>query len=123
MAVPRTNRSGRTPNQPREGESAAALTAWLGQPLRGSNNEVGHNVPVALSPEAGNNILMLLPSSAVRWGKSWGDSAEQTTESLFSRKANSSGSGDDFLSGMEETWIEIGCSVFKAQIVRNITLS
>lgn len=115
------------------------LSTWTGgrssdEPpvVRVGVNTMGTS-PVDPQPSAGNMLVMLLPASAVRWGKNWGDSSEGTMEAMlkglnFTDSAygahgrnmggeSGSGESDD---GM---WIEIGCSVFRAQLVRNVTLS
>jgi bZIP transcription factor len=115
------------------------LSTWTGgrssdEPpvVRVGVNPMGTS-PVDPQSSAGNMLVMLLPASAVRWGKNWGDSSEGTMEAMlkglnFTDSAygahgrnmggeSGSGESDD---GM---WIEIGCSVFRAQLVRNVTLS
>ena len=115
------------------------LSTWTGS--RSSDEppvvRVGVNTmgtsPVDPQSSAGNMLVMLLPASAVRWGKNWGDSSEGTMEAMLKglnftdstygahgrNMGGESGSGESD-DGM---WIEIACSVFKAQLVRNVTLS
>ena len=128
---------------PKEGTVTDALLKTLSTWTGGRSSDeppvvrVGVNTmgtsPVDPQSSAGNMLVMLLPASAVRWGKNWGDSSEGTMEAMlkglnFTDSAygahgrnmggeSGSGESDD---GM---WIEIACSVFKAQLVRNVTLS
>ena len=80
---------------------------------------------VAGVTNSGNMLVMLLPASSVRWGKVWADSSEGTMEALLSgmnvddKTTNSTTNEND----QEGMWVEIGCSVFKAQLVRNVSLS
>ena len=116
------------------------LSTWTG----GRSSDEPPVVRVGVSPvdpqsSAGNMLVMLLPASAVRWGKNWGDSSEGTMEAMLKglnftdsaygahgrNMGGDSGSGSGSGSGEsdEGMWVEIGCSVFRAQLVRNVTLS
>lgn len=80
------------------------------------------------SPASGSlhspQFLMMLPLSSVKWGTSWDDddSVHNPLTQLLKNLHNESseaGSSDD----VSSYWIEIGCSVVKAQLVKNVTLS
>jgi hypothetical protein len=83
--------------------------------------------------ESDNNVLvMLLPASKVRWGKNWGRSSEGTMEAMLNGLNFTDYSNNDDKSGGEipsdnpvqdDMWVEIGCSVFRAHLVRNVTLT
>jgi hypothetical protein len=64
-----------------------------------------------------NMLLMLLPANQVRWGKSVSDSLSM--EALLS---NSNFTLDGDAAPADDMWVEIGCAVFKAQLVKNVTL-
>jgi hypothetical protein len=76
-------------------------------------------------------LVMLLPASSVRWGKNWAESSEGTMEAMLNglnftdtaHNTRGSNSGTETGGESEGMWVEIGCSVFKAQLVRNVTLS
>ena len=83
-----------------------------------------------VDPSSPNNMLvLLLPASAVRWGKNWQESSEGTMEAMLKGLNFSEGShgkmddGEPHGAVEEGMWVEIGCSVIKAQLVRNVTLS
>lgn len=82
-------------------------------------------------PTSDNVLIMLVPASTVRWGKSWSDSVDNSMDwmirtmngnaSDFSSNPNDNlAEGSSDLQGM---WVEIGCSIFKAQLVKNVTLT
>ena len=119
---------------------SSALSAWLG-PQSSRQGEARKTTPVVVSPYAsggsggvgaagsadlGQVLVMLLPASSVRWGKVWAESETGTTETMLRNlNANESSAG---LDGPEKTdeepmWVEIGCSVFRAQLVHNVTLT
>mmetsp|Transcript_27852 Transcript_27852/g.28106 ORF Transcript_27852/g.28106 Transcript_27852/m.28106 type:complete len:675 (-) Transcript_27852:38-2062(-) len=73
-------------------------------------------------------LMMLVPASAVRWGNSWEDATQDPfadfmgSKTRFSEDEKSTKSDSEY----DETsplWVEIGCSVFRAQLVRNVTLA
>ena len=84
-------------------------------------------------------LHILVPASSIRWGTTWGDSTKGTTEALLNggvkatlhgkevdlglANANANGykSSQDNVSEEGEMYVELACSVFKAQIVRNVT--
>jgi hypothetical protein len=78
--------------------------------------------------------MMLLPASMVQWGTAW-DSSKSGNNDAFKnfmqdvKPDNHTSSSDhageedeDANSAIASLWVEIGCSVFKAQLVRNVTL-
>jgi len=71
-----------------------------------------------------NNVLfMLVPASSVRWGNTWKDSYSSTTESLLQHLQNQKQENEtvsDSSNGDGELYIELGCSIFKAQLVRDV---
>ena len=89
------------------------------------------SLPVATTaPGTGSDqvLVMLLPASSVRWGKSWGDSSERTMDWMLNNYYSSQ--HDDVSSeyrtshnATDDMWLEIGCSVFRAQLVKNVTFS
>jgi hypothetical protein len=97
-----------------------------------------------VTPDQSNLLVMLIPATSVRWGKSWSESADNSMDWMlrslnYSSNASSSSSpsqsgqshdgsyfqadssGSD--SSLEDLWIEIGCSIFRAQVVRNVTIN
>jgi hypothetical protein len=66
-------------------------------------------------------LMMLLPASAVRWGKSWNDGSI-STETLLNGFNQTDHDFDDDSDVKSQLWIEIGCNVFRAKIVRNVTV-
>jgi len=90
---------------------------------------------IASDDEHSNVLVMLLPASAVRWGKSWEDSREHDMDWMFKSlnyTASSSSSAENFEdnatgsrtgAGTGDMWLEIGCSVFRAHLVKNVTFS
>lgn len=94
---------------------------------------VGVNSMGASQDPSSNMLVMLLPASSVRWGKNWGESSEGTMEAMlkglnftdstynaYGNNVKSDGATNENEEGM---WVEIGCSVFRAQLVRNVTLN
>lgn len=77
-------------------------------------------------------LMMLLPASVVQWGTRWSNDVSHDGKNSFKnfmRNHNINGSdsnaydGDDEDTGeMEDYFIEIGCNVFKAQLVKNVTM-
>jgi bZIP transcription factor len=79
------------------------------------------------TPAGSNMLLMLLPASSVHWG------ANSSMETILNglnlttngEYVNSDGAGNGFgwdASAMSSMYVEIGCSVFRAQLVRNVTM-
>ena len=64
-----------------------------------------------------NMLLMILPANQVRWGKSVSDSLSMET---LLNNSNFTSNGDT--AQADDMWVEIGCAVFKAQLVKNVTL-
>merc|ERR1712146_802996 len=91
-------------------------------------------------------VMMLIPASSVRWGSSWTDSVPGTQVPLHYSHANGAGtntntntnptgyasasaseSAEDYSGtgtgpGTSEAYIELGCSVFKANVVKNVQM-
>merc|ERR1711934_1191957 len=71
-----------------------------------------------------NNVLfMLVPASSVRWGSTWEDSHASTTASLLQslqHNQNETVSGGNSDGNDGDMYIELGCSIFKAQLVRDV---
>lgn len=78
---------------------------------------------------ASNLLVMLVPATSVRWGKSWSDSSDNSMEWMLRAlnytsmvsEVNSDESSTSSLS-IDDLWVEIGCSIFRAQLVNNVTL-
>lgn len=76
-------------------------------------------------------LMMLLPASVVQWGTQWSNDIKKDDENSFKnfmRNHNINGSnfgehenGED-ADEIGNYFIEIGCSVFKAQLVKNVTI-
>lgn len=91
--------------------------------------------PVAIEPSdmgQSNLLMMLLPASSVRWGKSWSDSTERNVDWMLKTLNSTEQENDAFVNRKdsnhhdertETVWLEIGCTVFRAQLVKNVTLS
>lgn len=106
---------------------SSALSAWQ-TPVYDTHSPP-RKAPVIVSTTDSQQVLMLLlPSSSVRWGKIWADSEGGTTETIMSmlnetsRDSTYNGNGDSAGDDEYPMWVEIGCSVFKAQLVRNVTI-
>lgn len=98
------------------GDKATALTVTVADPSIASS---------ASAPM----LMMLLPASLIQWGTTW-DSSKSNDEMLKSYmqdlwKENKTTSDSDSNADDDQPllWVEIGCSVFKAQVVRNVTLA
>jgi hypothetical protein len=103
--------------------AATAVSTWVGS---GGGGGPGGPLGVGVGAAGTNNmLLMLLPASAVRWGKVWSESTEGTMEALLNNMKldNSTGAADGSGGDHEGIWVEIGCSVVRAQLVRNVTLA
>ena len=90
------------------------------------NPMAGASVVSMAGVGAGNNMLMMvLPASAVRWGSSWEESTDNLLENLIKREIlkGETQQGVPLDSNSSSLWVEIGCSVFKAQLVRNVTVT
>jgi len=84
------------------------------------NNDHG---TMAVDASSAPQFVMMLPLKSVKWGTSWNDDdslVNPLTQLLKSMQDNSSGTEQDDISSY---WIELGCSIVKAQLVKNITLS
>jgi bZIP transcription factor len=112
------------------------LSTWTGTGGRAADDppvvRVGINTMGSspVDPSSSNNMLvLLLPASAVRWGKNWQESSDGTMDAMLKGLNFSEGAygkmddGEPDGAVEEGMWVEIGCSVIKAQLVRNVTLS
>lgn len=94
--------------------------------LSGQNSHFSHasaDTVQALEPTAPPKFLMMLPASSVKWGTSWDDDdslSNPLTQLLKNMKDNHTGA--TMSEDLSSYWIEIGCSVLKAQLVRNVTI-
>ena len=63
---------------------------------------------------------MMLPASSVRWGPTWSEGSRDgdVFADILKDQREYKSTGTD---SEESLWVEIGCSVFKAQLVRNVT--
>ena len=114
------------------------VSTWMNS----NNNNDNHGSTIKLATTAtssssgaagssSNMLVMLLPASSVRWGRVWGESAEGTIESMLHglRVGNSTGAAGDangenggVKDDLEGMWVEIGCSIKRVQLVKNVTL-
>jgi hypothetical protein len=83
-----------------------------------------------------NHLVMLLPTSSVRWGKAWGDSGSTASLLAGLRLADelaANGNADsstytgqsadaDADADADNMYVEIVCTVYSAQLVKNATL-
>lgn len=97
-------------------------------------------VTVGVDEASPHVVMMLIPASSVRWGSSWTDSVPGTQVPLHYSHANGAGtntnttgyasasaseSAEDYSgtgTGTSEAYIELGCSVFKANVVKNVQM-
>jgi len=96
-----------------------ALSSWTNPSSTNTNSNPIYSVSVR--PQDSNVLVMLLPANQIRWGKSWEEGKDTISSSLdfdFSTDNVNGYSKDD----IDSAWVEIGCSVFKAQLVKNITM-
>lgn len=71
-----------------------------------------------------NMLVMLVPTSSIRWGKSWSDSVSGTTEALLAGlnfAEGGSAAGYSHNDG-EEMYVELVCSISSASLVKNATM-
>jgi len=88
-----------------------------------------------LSPTSPPVLVMLLPASSIRWGSTWQNSSDHPFHSYTKDSSSSSyasprmngdheggreGQGDGY--DHSSLWVEIKCSVYSAELVRNVTL-
>jgi hypothetical protein len=66
-----------------------------------------------------NILTMLVPTSSIRWGKSWSDSVAGTTEALLAGLNLAEGAT---LNVGEEMYVELVCSISSASLVKNATM-
>lgn len=82
------------------------------------------SVSGALGSPSAPQFVMMLPIDSVKWGTSWDDDDSANnplTQLLKNLRSNSSDTNSP--ADTSSYWIEIGCSVVKAQLVKNVTLS
>ena len=97
-------------------------------------------VTVGVDEASPHVVMMLIPASSVRWGSSWTDSVPGTQVPLHYSHVNGAGtntnttgyasasaseSTEDYSgtgTGTSEAYIELGCSVFKANVVKNVQM-
>jgi hypothetical protein len=103
-----------------DGDKATALTVAVADPSIATSASASASAPM---------LMMLLPASLIQWGTTW-DSSKSNDEMLKSYmqdlwKENKTTTDGDSNSEDKQPilWVEIGCSVFKAQVVRNVTIS
>jgi hypothetical protein len=100
-----------------------ALSSWSSSDTS-SHYQSSHANPVysvSVRPQDSNVLVMLLPANQIRWGKSWEEGKDTISSGLdfeFPTENVNGYSKDD----IDSAWVEIGCSVFKAQLVKNITM-
>ena len=94
-----------------------ALSTWTNSNSQSQSQYQSHtNSIVSVRAEDSNLLLMLLPANQIRWGKSWEDGKDTISSGITD---NIDGYSKD---DIDSAWVEIGCSVFKAQLVKNITM-
>ena len=122
------------PSSSRQESKDYAISSWHNLPssdipdpsLKMKALTVTHSPPVSLTTNEIPMLMMLLPASLIKWGTSW--NGENNNEEAFNafmnnlNKENQTNSGNPDIPDESSLWIEIGCSVFKAQLVRNVTL-
>lgn len=98
--------------------NAQALTV-VTQPNAVAGSRDGVNTLTAAGPQ----LVMMLPASAVRWGSSWNDADDK--DGYFAdilRDLNSTDNADSNKTDSDGLWVEISCSVFKAQLVKDVNI-
>ena len=102
-------------------------TAHLHSHVPGSLPTIGAPIDAASSSAESNTLVMLLPTSSIRWGKSWADSSAGTTAALLQglRLANSEdGAADEYdHADVDGMYVEIVCSISRAQLIKNVTMA
>jgi hypothetical protein len=68
-----------------------------------------------------NQLTMLLPTSSIRWGHDWSDSAQGTTAALLAGLNLSKGHTSDVQEDTSDMYIELVCSISSAHLVKNVT--
>jgi len=93
---------------------------------RGGLPTIGAPVHTATGASAAdpNMLVMLVPTSSIRWGKSWSDSSAGTTEALLQglRSAEGDLASDGIHTEGEEMYVELVCSIYSASLVKNATM-
>lgn len=109
---------------PGEKRSGTVLSSWTGRrsnwPTLALQSTQFDSAIAATSLVPAPLLVMLLPASVVRWGKTWGESGSfgPLDDLLKDEAAGKWGDQDD----VSALWVEIACTVVSAQIVRNVTL-
>jgi hypothetical protein len=70
-------------------------------------------------------LMMLIPASLIRWGTSWDDSQSTGFVNGLKDKLHKSDTANDTFfssSTADSLWVEIGCTVIKAQLLKNVTI-
>lgn len=105
-----------------------SLVSYSGRKDDSMGAQTGRSAPIhgaqatLMTDEEGKDVvMMLIPASSVRWGTSWADSvpgAEAPHNSSYAASGRAGhGTGEE--EAHADTFIELGCSVFKAQVVQN----
>jgi hypothetical protein len=106
--------------------SSKSLSTWrdsnsYSDSSNSNNNQNQHQQSKQVDP---NVLYMLLPANQIRWGTSWSES--DGTMKAFLDNLNFPSDNDTFQdagnSYLNSMFVEIGCSVFKAQLVNNVTV-
>jgi hypothetical protein len=106
------------------GSTWGSLGSNRGSHYAHSSASAGLGADRAVETSASPQFVMMLPLNSVKWGTSWDedDSLDnpltQLLKTLQSNSTSPSGPVDT-----DSYWIEIGCSVIKAQLVKNVTLA
>ena len=121
-------------------KASAPISTFVVREPNDHLDQMALSTTAAIRHEATANdpvLMMLLPASMVRWGTSWSDeggnsgAGSDSFHAFMRDHINSmnstdpeftSSSGGKTSTNEESLWIEIGCSVFQAQLVKNVTL-
>lgn len=75
-----------------------------------------------------NVLVILLPASSIRWGGSWSESKDRDINWILNQTY--AGSGSEEFEGGENSgnpdpnlWLEVICTISRANLVRNVTLT
>ncbi|CAM9418293.1 unnamed protein product [Phaeothamnion confervicola] len=99
-----------------------ALVAAMPPPL---HHGTGHGDAPGSGGAQGEYLLLLVPSGAVDWGERSGDMrhAFNATASNENADTDGSGGGSGGNGGGSTGWLEIGCQVLNARLVRDVHFS
>ena len=99
-----------------------AVSTWTGAagPVVSvrSTDSASHRPDAAFSESGGPQLVMMVPASSVRWGASWADSEDK--DGHFASILKDLNDTTEPSAEANDLWVEIGCSVIKAQLVRNV---